>query len=662
MEQKKRIRELVSLLNEASAAYYGGGDEVMSNFQWDAYFDELSRLEEETGYVLPESPTQTTGTALSESAENNREPHEFPALSLAKTKSVEELKEWAGERKVWLSWKLDGLTLVLTYDGGTLRKVVTRGNGQTGNNITYMGKAIRGIPQTIKEKGHMVIRGEAVISYSDFEAVNDMLEDGDDKYANPRNLASGTLALDKTNIDKVSERRVTFYAFTLVYTERDILSWGDRMDLLESLGFTVVDREKTNRDGIAAAVEKFTRTVESGKFDLPVDGLVITYDDTEYAATGSVTGHHATRGGFAYKWQDTSAFSRLDHIEWSSAASTITPVAVFDPVKLEGTTVSRASLCNISELERLGIGADGETVLEVIKANKIIPKCISVKEARGTFTVPATCPVCHAPTETRLSAGGTKTLHCTSAACPAKHLKRYTRFVSKSGMDIDGLSGRTLLTFMDQGFISSFRDLYRLREHRDTIVELEGFGEKSADNLIAAIEKSRDVHPTALLYALCIPMIGLDAAGRIIDSLGFTAFKERLHSGADFDDIDGIGPERSRALTEWAKDERNRTLFEELLTELRVENAEPKKAADGLCSGLTFVITGNVYRFQNRDAFKAYVAAQGGKVSGSVSKKTDFLVNNDALSASAKNKAARELGIPILTEEEFLARFGDGTL
>lgn len=663
MDQKNRIEELVRLLNEASAAYYGGMDETMSNFQWDAYFDELSRLEKETGYILPESPTQTTGALPGETEENNREPHEFPALSLAKTKDIGELEEWAGERDVWLSWKLDGLTLVLTYDGGTLRKIVTRGNGTTGNNITYMGKAIRGIPEKIKEKGHTVIRGEAVISYSDFEAINDMLEDGDDKYANPRNLASGTLALDKTNIDKVAERRVTFYAFTLVYTEKDLPAWGDRMDLLEKLGFTVVDREKTDRDGIAATVKKWTHTVESGRFDLPVDGLVITYDDTEYAATGSVTGHHATRGGFAYKWQDTSAFSRLDHIEWSSAASTITPVAVFDPVKLEGTTVSRASLCNISELERLGIGEDGKTVLEIIKANKIIPKCIAVKEATGTFTVPRTCPVCHAPTEIRQSAAsGTKTLRCTNAACPAKHLKRYTRFVSKSGMDIDGLSIRTLLTFMDQGFLSSFRDIYRLREHREAIMKLEGFGEKSADNLIAAIEKSRDVHPASLLYALCIPMIGLDAAGKIIAHLGFAAFKERLLSGADFDDIDGIGPERSRALTEWARDEENRALFDALLEEIRVENIEPKEATDGTCSGLTFVITGNVYRFENRDAFKAYVVSRGGKVSGSVSKKTDFLVNNDPSSTSAKNKTARELSIPILTEEAFLERFGDGSL
>ena len=417
MDKNIRIDEIVTRLNAASDAYYGGQEEQMTNYEWDALFDELTALEKETGYVRPDSPTQVTSHSGNEmDGEGEKEAHEYPALSLAKTKKVAELQDWAGERAIWLSWKLDGSTLVATYDGGKLTRVLTRGNGTVGTNITYMAAAIRGIPAKIADKGHLVVRGEATISYADFEAINDTLEDADDRYANPRNLAAGTLALDKTNLDKVCERNVTFNAFTLVHTDEELRSWGARMDYLDRLGFTTVEREETDAVHLPDAIARWTKKVDSGEMGIPVDGLVITYDDTDYAATGSVTGHHATRAGLAYKWADVSAETVLDHIEWSCAASTITPVAVFDPVQLEGTTVSRASLCNVSELERLGIGADRKTKLRVIKANKIIPKCIAVVRAEGSYEVPSACPVCGAATEVRVSpVSGVKTLRCTDA-------------------------------------------------------------------------------------------------------------------------------------------------------------------------------------------------------------------------------------------------------
>lgn len=651
-DYKIRCKELVRRLNEASEAYYNGGEEIMSNYEWDAMFDELLSLEAETGYVLPDSPTQNTGYE-----ENNgeREAHEFPALSLAKTKQVSELIKWAEEREVWLSWKLDGLTLVLTYDGGKLTRILTRGNGVTGTNITYLKNSIKGFPLKIKYKGHLVVRGEAVISYSDFALINDTIEDDDEKYANPRNLASGTLSLD--DAEKVKERRVHFHAFTLVYLEDNIVSWGERMDFLEREGFTVVDREKTDAAGIADVVERWTKRVENGEMDLPVDGLVICYDDTDYAASGSVTGHHAAKAGYAFKWQDVSALSKLLYVEWSCAASTISPVAVFEPVQLEGTTVSRASLCNISEMERLGIG---ETcTLEVIKANKIIPKCIAVKEASGAFTIPEKCPVCGAQTEIRTSPKSkTRTLHCTNPDCSAKHVKKFTRFVSKTGMDIDGLSIQTMLKFMNEGFLKEFQDIYHLSEHAEEIRQMEGFGEKSCENMMKAIEKSRQANPVNFIYALCIPMMGIDAGKKIIADGGFEGFLERLEQKKGFEDIDGIGPEKSGSALLWYENDKNRLSLEALLKEVTIEKTAGKPDAGGKCAGLTFVITGEVHHYKNRDEFKAYVEASGGKVTGSVTSKTSYLVNNDTASASSKNRKAKELGIPIISEEEFLSSFG----
>ena len=652
MEKEQRIKYLIEQLNLASQAYYNGQNEIMTNYEWDAMFDELTLLEQETGIILEDSPTQRTGMEV-EAGE--REEHEFPALSLAKTKQVEELQAWAGDRDIWLSWKLDGLTLVLTYDGGVLTKILTRGNGTAGNNITFLKQAIGGIPLTIAYKGHMVVRGEAVISYSDFDQINDMIEDDDEKYANPRNLASGTLNLD--DLEEVKKRHVNFHAFTLVYLDDPILSWGERMKYLEDMNFIVVEHEKTTASGLSDVIERWTEKVERGEMDLPVDGLVICYDDTEYAASGSVTGHHATRAGYAFKWADEAVDTRLRYIEWSCAVSTISPVAVFEPVQIEGTTVSRASLCNISEIERLGLGE--ECTLSVIKANKIIPKCIAVKDAKGEVVIPETCPVCGASTKIHISPkSGTKTLHCTNPDCTAKNVKKFTRFVSKQAMDIDGLSVQTMLKFINQGYIREFADLYHLSEHFDEISQMDGFGEKSCTNMNLAIEKSRNVHPVNLIYALCIPMIGIDAGKKIVAEVGFEGFLKRMEEQDDFEDIDGIGLEKSNSILLWYQKKENRMMLAHLLQEIQVDKVEVKDTSAGSCVGQTFVITGDVHQFKNRNEFKAYVEAQGGKVTGSVSKKTTYLVNNDLESASSKNKKAKELGIPIISEDTFVEMFG----
>lgn len=652
VQERARIEELVQILNEASDAYYNGKDELMSNYEWDALFDELTELENRTGIVLSDSPTRNAGF---EEKGGLKEEHEYPALSLAKTKSVEELKAWAGERPVWLSWKLDGLTLVATYDDGKLTKLLTRGNGTTGTVITSLKNAIHDLPVEIAYKGHLVVRGEATISYTDFAAINDTIDDEDDRYANPRNLASGTLNLD--DAEAVKERQVHFNAFTLVHFEEDMNSWGDRMRFLEEQGFVTVEHELVTRENLEEGIERFTAKVESGQMDIPVDGLVICYDDVEYASSGSVTGHHATRAGFAFKWADESVETRLKYIEWSCAVSTISPVAVFEPVQLEGTTVSRASLCNISEIRRLGIGK--ECTLEVIKANKIIPKCIGVKDAVGEVEIPAECPVCHAPTRIHVSQKShTETLHCTNQDCTAKNVKKFTRFVSKNGMDIDGLSVQTMLKFINDGYIKEYADLYHLPEHFDEISQMEGFGAKSCQNMKEAIEKSRKVHPVNFIYALNIPLIGLDAGKKIVNTIGFEGFLERLESLTGFEDIDGIGLEKSNSILEWYGKKDSARILHNLQKEVEIEKVERKDTSNGKCKGITFVITGDVFHFKNRDEFKAYVEKEGGKVAGSVSGKTGYLVNNDVESTSSKNQKAKSLGVPIISEETFLEMFG----
>ena len=655
-EAMKKMRELVDTLNEASDAYYNGQQERMSDYEWDAAFDALKKLEEETGTVLEDSPTINVS---SDDTQGLKEPHEFPALSLAKTKKVTDLVKWASDRAIFLSWKLDGLTLVVTYDNGKLTKVVTRGDGHVGTNITHLAGAIHGIQKTIKEKGHLVIRGEAVISYEDFEQF--VLESGED-YANPRNLASGSLSLKDS--EEVKRRNIHWIPFTLVYTEKTIVSWGDQMQYLRDLGFTVVDHEviqTPSYENISGVIDAWTKKVTNHLNPYPVDGLVITYDDTQYASTGSITGHHATRAGYAFKWADESVDSTLDHIEWSCAASTITPVAVFEPVELEGTTVKRASLCNISECERLGIGTKG-TVVSVIKANKIIPKIIHVSKIEGKLEIPSVCPVCGQPTEIHVSENsGTKTLKCTNPDCAAKKLKKFKRFVSKGGMDIDGISEATLARFINEGWIRNIGDIYRLNGHREEIAQLDGFGEKSADNIMASLEKAKTVDDVKLIYALNIPLVGVDVARKLLNAEDLSTLVEKASTTEDvecFAYIDGIGSEKSSAFVKWFQDEKNLSDYQDLLQYLTV-NKTAAEAVDDKCKNLTFVVTGDVHHYKNRNELKAYIEAHGGKVTGSVSKSTNYLINNDVTSTSSKNTKAKALGVPIISEDEFIAQFGE---
>lgn len=681
MEKLDQMREMVEKLNQASEAYYNGQGEQMTDYEWDRLFDQLKALEAETGTVLEDSPTQNVSA---DTISGQKEEHEFSALSLAKTKKPEELVKWAEGRPIWLSWKLDGLTLVVTFDNGKLTKVVTRGNGHIGTNITHLASAIQGIPSKIKTTGHVVIRGECVISYEDFE--NFLLE-SDEDYANPRNLASGSLTLK--DIEEVKLRHLRWIPFTLVYCEEEIDSWGDRMNFIEQNGMKAVERELIGQpilENVEGTIEKWTKYVtekNSSKMGgtYPVDGLVIAYDDYAYSQTGSVTGHHATRAGYAFKWQDESASTLLDHIEWSCAASTISPVAVFQPVELEGTTVKRASLCNISECERLGIGGKGSK-LSVIKANKIIPKVIHIEEAVGALEIPERCPVCGAPTKVITSqASGTKTLHCTNELCPAKQLKKFRRFVSKEGMNIDGISEQTIARFVNMGWINEYADIYKLVDHIQEIANLEGFGRKSAINIREAINKAKTVEARHLLYALNIPLVGQDVCNRLLsayklEELVATATKstsaeqenngelDLFASNANqmqweiFANIDGIGPEKSTSVVRWFRDEANLAMFNHLMEQITViqEDNSPKGAK---CEGLTFVVTGDVHHYKNRNELKAYIESQGGKVTGSVSKSTNYLINNDVNSTSSKNQKAHQFNIPIISEDEFVAQFAE---
>lgn len=659
-----QMRTLVEELNRASDAYYNGRGELMTDYEWDAKFDQLKQLESQSGVVLPDSPTHRVSA---DTTVGKKEEHEFSALSLAKTKQPTDLVKWAEGRPIWMSWKLDGLTLVVTYDEGQLTKVVTRGDGHIGTNITHLAQAINGIPATIHATGHVVVRGEAVISYEDFERFN--LE-SDEEYANPRNLASGSLTLKDPR--EVAQRHIRWIPFTLVHTDEEIPTWGARMDWLTKAGLGAVDHERIDDptlEHVEAAIERWTEKVTKRENPYPVDGLVIVYDDAEYAATGSVTGHHATRAGYAFKWADESASTELDHVEWSCAASTISPVAVFRPVELEGTTVKRASLCNISECERLGMGGKG-TLLEVIKANKIIPKVIKVKQAVGPFSIPDRCPVCGSPTRVDVSAAsGTKTLHCTHAACPAKQLRKFARFVSKQGVNVDGISEQTLQKFINLGWIRDYADIFDLPTHAMEIAALEGFGVKSATNIRQSVERARKVEARRLLYALSIPLCGQDVCNRLLSAYSLNDLIALAEGNVRPTDlftpsaeetlamIPGIGPEKAKSFVAWFAQEEHRAVMARLLNVLTVE--QTSTAATGeKCKGLVFVVTGDVHHYKNRNELKAYIESQGGKVTGSVSKSTSYLINNDVTSTSSKNQKAHQFNIPIISEDEFVERFG----
>lgn len=642
---KKRIETIIKRLNEASEAYYNGHSEIMTNVEWDALFDELTELEKETGIILPDSPTQKVSE---DNIKGKKVEHTFPALSLAKTKDVNELIKWADNRPVWISWKLDGLTLVATYKAiskkkAILKSLVTRGNGLVGTDVTHLAPYIEGVPSQIAYGYDMTVRGEALISYKDFEEVNT-----EGIFANPRNMASGSLTL--LDMEEFKKRKIHFVAFTLVNTTQEMNSRGDRMNLLDSLNFETVERKESLPEEIPSIVEEFTQKVENGECKYPVDGLVIAYDDTEYAESGSITGHHATRAGLAFKWADEEVESTLMHIDWSCSTNYITPVAVFKPIEILGTTVQRASLHNISECRRLGIGNKG-TKVSVAKMNMIIPQVVKVLKTVGELDIPKTCPVCGGLTKIEVSDSGTETLVCTNPDCSAKNLSKFERFVSRNAMNIDGFSVATLRTFIDKGYIKTYKDIYSLENHKKNIEKLDGFGKKSADNLINAIEKSKTVDSDKFLYSLSIPLCGRDVSKRIMVNYSFKNFIETLKTTSDeafLSEIDGIGLEKSKCVYRWGKE--NISILEELAEIINIKDIKSNK---GKCSGYTFVITGEVHNYKNRDELKAYIESQGGKVSGSVSSKTSYLINNDITSTSGKNKKAKSLGVNIITEEDF---------
>ncbi len=648
---KKLMLDIIEKLNKASDYYYNGKEEIMSNYEWDNLFDKLRQLEKSSGITLPNSPTAKVS---SDSIVGKKEKHEFPTLSLAKTKKIYDLVKWADCKPIWLSWKLDGLTLVVTYDNGKLTKVVTRGDGHIGTNITHLAQAIKGIPKEINYKNHLVIRGEALISYKDFQRFN--LETGEE-YANPRNLASGSLTLK--DINELKERNINWIPFTLVSIKEEIKSWGERMDFLTKLGFRVVEHQLINLptlDNITATIDKWTSILKT--FDFPVDGLVICYDDTDFASTGSITGHHASRAGYAFKWEDKSIDTKLEHIEWSCAASTISPVAEFKPVEIEGTIVKRASLCNISECERLGIGGKGTTI-SVIKANKIIPKIIKVIDKVGELKIPTLCPVCKAKTEIIISENsGTKTLHCTNQECVAKQLKKFARFVSKAGINIEGLSEQTLQKFINLGWITQYADLFKIEQYANILSKMEGFGEKSVYNLLQAIQKARIVDAQNFIYALSIPLIGQDVSKRLLKVYNIKELIGLSRSATTLDifsNIDGIGIEKSSSFIKWMKNNKNSEHIDNLMKELTIVQQTNKQGT--ICKDITFVITGDVHHYKNRTELKKYIESQGGKVTGSISKSTNYLINNDLNSKSTKNIKAHQLNIPIITEEQFIEKF-----
>lgn len=651
IDTKKLMLDIIEKLNKASDYYYNGKEEIMSNYEWDNLFDKLRQLEKSSGITLPNSPTAKVS---SDSIVGKKEKHEFPTLSLAKTKKIYDLVKWADCKPIWLSWKLDGLTLVVTYDNGKLTKVVTRGDGHIGTNITHLAQAIKGIPKEINYKNHLVIRGEALISYKDFQRFN--LETGEE-YANPRNLASGSLTLK--DINELKERNINWIPFTLVSIKEEIKSWGERMDFLTKLGFRVVEHQLINLptlDNITATIDKWTSILKT--FDFPVDGLVICYDDTDFASTGSITGHHASRAGYAFKWEDKSIDTKLEHIEWSCAASTISPVAEFKPVEIEGTIVKRASLCNISECERLGIGGKGTTI-SVIKANKIIPKIIKVIDKVGELKIPTLCPVCKAKTEIIISENsGTKTLHCTNQECVAKQLKKFARFVSKAGINIEGLSEQTLQKFINLGWITQYADLFKIEQYANILSKMEGFGEKSVYNLLQAIQKARIVDAQNFIYALSIPLIGQDVSKRLLKVYNIKELIGLSRSATTLDifsNIDGIGIEKSSSFIKWMKNNKNSEHIDNLIKELTIVQQTNKQGT--ICKDITFVITGDVHHYKNRTELKKYIESQGGKVTGSISKSTNYLINNDFNSKSTKNIKAHQLNIPIITEEQFIEKF-----
>lgn len=649
MDKKKRMRELVELLNEAGKAYYQESREIMSNYEYDALYDELRILEEELGIVLASSPTVNVGYEVL--GELPKERHESPMLSLDKTKEISRLMEFVGGQKALISWKMDGLTIVLTYRDGTLFKAVTRGNGEVGEVITNNARVFKNIPLHIAYQGELILRGEAVIGYHDFEKINQTIEDVDAKYKNPRNLCSGSVR--QLNNEITAKRNVRFYAFTLVKAEGVDFhnSRNCQMEWLSNQGFDVVEHYQVTRDNLEERVKYFSDKIVEN--DFPSDGLVLVYDDIEYGRSLGRTAKFP-RDSFAFKWADEIKETKLLEIEWSpSRTGLINPVAIFEPVELEGTTVSRASVHNLSIMEELELGI-GDTI-EVYKANMIIPQIARNITRSGMVEIPCSCPVCGGKTEVR-SQNDAKTLYCTNPVCQAKRVKAFALFVSRDALNIEGLSEATLEKFIARGFIHKYTDIFHLDRYGEEIREMEGFGEKSYTNLIQSVEKARVTTLPKVVYALGIAGIGLANAKIICREMENDPERILAADEEELSQIQGVGPVMAKAFVDYFSAEEKRQEFRELLSELTIPKEETVK--EQKLTGMNFVITGSVNYFANRNEVKELIEKLGGKVTGSVTGKTNYLINNDVTSTSSKNKKARELGVPIISEEEFIELAG----
>ncbi len=646
-DRMSRMQELVELLNRAGKAYYQDAEEMMSDYQYDALYDELQSLERELGVTLAASPTVNVGYEVL--SELPKERHESAMLSLDKTKETEELKEFAGSQKVVVSWKLDGLTIVLTYRDGALFKAVTRGTGEVGEVITNNARVFQNIPLQIPYQKELILRGEAVIGYKDFEKINAEIAEVDAKYKNPRNLCSGSVR--QLNNEITAKRNVRFYGFSLVRAE-DVDFHNSRayqLDWLAAQGFEVVEHHMADRETIEEEVIKFSEKIASN--DFPSDGLVIVYDDIAYGQSLGRTSKFP-KDSVAFKWADETSRTTLKEIEWSpSRTGLINPVAIFEPVELEGTTVSRASVHNISIMEELKLGIGDE--IEVYKANMIIPQIARNLTESGVKDIPAACPVCGEPTEIR-KVSNAKALYCTNPSCQAKQIKSYALFVGRDALNIDGLSEATLEKLIARGFIHDVADLFHLDRYSEEIQSMEGFGEKSYQNLMGSIEKARETTLPRLLYGLGIANIGLANAKLICKQIGYDTEKLMNLTMEELDAIDGVGEVIAGNYVDYFSDEVHRELYQRLLAEVSLPEAEGVSEPQ-ILEGKNFVITGSVHHFTNRSEVKALIEAKGGKVTGSVTSKTDYLINNNAESSSSKNKKAKELGIPIISEEEFLA-------
>ncbi len=645
------MKEKVKLLNKASRVYYQEANEIMSNYEYDKLYDELVKLEEETGITLSDSPTVRVGYEVL--SELPKERHASPMLSLDKTKEVETLKDWLGGQLGVLSWKLDGLTIVLTYEDGKLVKAVTRGNGEIGEVITNNAKVFKNVPLSIAFKGTLVVRGEAIITYSDFEKINEGIEDVDAKYKNPRNLCSGSVR--QLNNEITAKRNVHFMAFNLVSAEGVDFenSRNKQFEWLESMGFEVVERKMVTRDTMDEAVAWFAKAIETN--DFPSDGLVLSYDDIAYSESLGRTAKFP-RHSIAFKWRDEIKETTLKEIEWSaSRTGLINPVAIFEPVELEGTTVSRASVHNISIMEGLQLGI-GDTI-EVYKANMIIPQIAENKTRSSKLIIPDTCPVCGGETSIK-NDNGIKSLYCINPDCLAKKIKSFTLFVSRDAMNIDGLSEATIEKLIAKGFVKELADLFHLEQYEEEIKSMEGFGQKSYDKLIASVNKAREVSIAKFVYSLGIPNIGLSNAKVICKRFNNDI---TLVRNADFESlvaIDGIGDVIADAFVKYFNKPENKVIVDDLLKEITFEKEEETSNSQ-IFEGMNFVITGSVEHFKNRKEVQAVIEERGGKVTGSVTSKTTYLINNDNMSNSSKNKKAKELDIPIITEAQFVEMLGE---